>query len=1035
MSDAAGGFGGFGGSPPGGSGSGSGVPRGARVRGKPSPLLVTVASLVALVVVLVVVSQFWTEVLWYESVQAGQVMWTTIAVQVVLFVAGMVLVGALVASSLVIAHRMRPVYAPTTPQQEVLERYRQMIEPVRRLAVWLVPLLFGAFAGLAAAGQWQMALAFVNRQDFGKADPTFGLDIGFFVFSLPMLQFAVAFLTMAFVLGLLAAALMHYIDGGISIGPKGLSTTRAARIHLSVLAAALVLVRGVGYWLDRYALSVRHSDRITGLTYADQYAVLPTKTILAVAAVICAVLFLATIWTTSWRLPIIGVAMLLILSVVAGGIYPTLVQSFRVRPSEAALEGPFIQHNINATRDAYGLSSIQKTDYAAKTDVEPGQLRQDAATIPGVRIIDPLIVSPTFTQMQGLRQYYAFPDALDVDRYGLKNGQQDSVVAARELNLEGAPQRNWVNDHTVYTHGYGLVTARGNTRTDEGAPDFFTRDIPPKGELTPFEPRIYFGERTHEYSLVGGEKGAKPRELDYQAADGERYTTYSGIGGVKLDNFFKRAAYAIKYRELKFLLSEQVGDFTTILDRRTPRERVRAVAPWLTLDGNIYPTVVDGRIQWVVDGYTTSDRYPYSRLQSLDTATSDTVTARSQSVQQARGGQVNYIRNSVKATVDAYDGTVRLYTWDESDPILKAWSKAFPGVVQPMSKISGGLMSHLRYPEDMFKVQRELLTRYHVADAASFYTGGEYWKVPTDPTQAAQPAQGQTQGQTQGQNSPDQPPYYLSIRMPGQKEPSFSLTTSFSPAGENRPYLTGFLAVDSNAGATPGKRREGYGVMRLLDVPSATNVPGPSQVQSKINTSNVSSQDFPATLNNFLNISQSGSKVQRGNLLTLPVGGGLLYVQPIYVSSRDGGTYPLLQAVVVSFGKKIAWGKTLDSALDQLFEGDSGASAGDSDRSSKGDTPAAPSPKPRSEQLKAALAEVQKLYEASQAALRQGDWSAYGKAQEALAAAISKAVQLAPEGGVAGEGGEKSSGSNSRQEAAPSASEPPTPSASVSEQE
>ena len=989
--------------PPGGGGPGGlfgfgGPPSGGRPAGpttlqrpsKPGPLAITGLVVFGIITVLTALSQFWTEIMWYESVQASTVMWTTIWTQVALFVIGLALVGGLVASSLIIAHRTRPVYAPSTPQQEVLDRYREMIEPMRKVAVFVVPLLFGVFGGMAAAGQWQTALAFLNREDFGKEDPTFGMDIGFFVFTMPMLQFIASFVTMALVLALIAAALMHYIDGGVQLAPKGLNTTRAARIHLSLLAAALVLVRAGTYWLERYALTTRNSQRITGLTYTDQHAVLPTKAILAVAALICVALFIATIWTSSWKLPVIGVAMLLTMSVVVGGLYPLAIQNFRVNPSEAALEAPFIQKNIDATRDAYGLTQIQKAEYAASTEAQPGQLRADAATIPGIRILDPMIVAPTFTQMQGLWQYYAFPDALDVDRYQLEGGMQDAVVAARELNLEGVPQRNWVNDHTVYTHGYGLVTARGNKRTDDGEPDFFTRDIPPRGELTPFEPRIYFGERSEQYSLVGAAEGESPRELDFQSAEGEQKVTYSGVGGVKLDNFVKRAAYAIKYREIKILLSEQVGDYTTILDRRTPRERVEAVAPWLTLDGNIYPSVVDGRIQWIVDGYTTSDAYPYSRLQSLDTATSDAVTARSSAVQQALGGQVNYIRNSVKATVDAYDGTVKLYAWDDQDPLLKAWSNAFDGMVSPMSEISGDLMSHLRYPEDLFKVQRELLTRYHITDANSFYTGGEYWKVPVDPTQAA----------PQGGELPDQPPYYLSIKMPDQQGPSFSLTTSFSPAGDSRPYLTGFMAVDSDAGSEAGTRREGYGAIRLLDLPSTTNVPGPTQVQNQINASNAGSDDFPVTLNNFLNISQSGSRVQRGNLLTLPVGGGLLYVQPIYVSGRDGGGYPLLQAVIVSFGNKIAWAKTLDSALDQLFGGESGAQAADSDvEGGGGDAETPATPQTQSEQLKAALDEVKRQYDAGQAALAEGDWAAYGTAQDALAAAISKAVELSPEGG------------------------------------
>ena len=616
---------------------------------RPGPLAITVTALVVLAGVLAAASQVWTEVLWYDSVGYSRVLWTRLGTQAVLFLVGGGIVALLVASSLILGYRTRPLYAPSTPQQEALDRYRELIEPLRRLALLGAPLVLGAFAGAAAASQWRLVLLWLNRQPFGTNDPTFGLDVGFFVFTMPWLLFIISFLTMGLVLALMAAALTHYIYGGLQLGGRGPHTSRAARVHLSLLGAALVLVRGGGYWLERYQLSVQDSARITGLTYTDQFAVLPTKTILAIAAVLCALLFIATIWTSSWRLPIIGVSMLLVMSVVVGGLYPMAVQSLRVRPNEAALEAEFIQKNIDSTRAAYGLSDLTKTQYQAQTDATPGQLRSDAATIPGIRILDPLIVSPTFTQMQGLRQYYRFPDVLDVDRYRIQenNTPQDTVVAVRELDIDQVPQRNWVNDHTVYTHGYGLVTAYGNRRTADGEPDFFTRDIPPRGPLTPFEPRIYFGERTTNYSVVGAPEGAQPREIDYQSAEGEQRFTYVNGGGVHMDNIFKRAAYAIKYRAYQLLLSEQVGDHSTMLDYRQPRERVERVAPWLTLDGNSYPSVVDGRVVWILDGYTTSSTYPYSKLQSLDTATSDALTARTQSVQQVRAGQVNYIRNSV----------------------------------------------------------------------------------------------------------------------------------------------------------------------------------------------------------------------------------------------------------------------------------------------------------------------------------------------------------------------------------------------------
>ncbi|MGN6634511.1 MAG: UPF0182 family membrane protein, partial [Oryzihumus sp.] len=927
------------------------------------------------------------------SIGFERVFTTELTTKVLLFAGGGLVTAGLVASSLVIAYRQRPVYAPVSPEQQNLDHYREMLDPVRKLGTVGIPVVLGLFAGSAAASQWQTWLLWANRVPFDRKDAQFGLDIGFFVFTLPWLRFLVGFLTMALVLATAAAALTHYVYGGLRLQGRGERTTTAARIHLSLLLAALVLVRAASPWLDRYSLTTQDSRLITGITYTDAHAVMPTKAILAVAAVMCAALFVATIWTKSWRLPIVGVSLLVVCAVVVGGIYPALVQSLKVKPSEKSLEAPYIDRNIKATRDAYGLTTAQVQPYKAETTVSQGQLRNDADTIPGIRLVDPAMVSPTFKQLQAVKSYYQFPDALDVDRYPVDGKLNDTVIAVRELDLAGVPdsQRGWVNDHTVYTHGFGVVAAYGNKRGDDGQPVFFEQNIPPSGALGSFQPRVYFGESSPDYSIVGGPANGPKRELDYpdSSANGQQNTTYTGKGGVAIGSFLRQAAYAIKYRELKIMLSDTVNSQSRILDDRTPRERVQKVAPWLTLDGNPYPAVIDGRIQWIVDGYTTSSNYPYSRLQSIDNATSDSLTSRSTSVTALEQGQVNYIRNSVKATVDAYDGSVHLYAWDNQDPMLKAWSKAFPGTVEPMSAISGSLMAHLRYPEDLFKVQRLMLARYHVTDAGSFYGGQDFWRVPSDPTQE--------------QKVVDQPPYYLSVAMPGQSSPAFSLTTTFMPQGD-RQVLAGFMAVDADAGSTTGQRRADYGAMRLLELPRDTTVRGPGQVQNDIESSNIGSPRFTQTLSQFLSLNrQGGSHVDLGNLLTLPVGGGLLYVEPIYVSGTAGSSYPLSRVVVVAFGDKLAWSDTLTGALDGLFGGNAGAVAGDS--GSGGTTPPPSTGSTgtgstgSSTALSKALADAQRAYAAGQDALKRGDFAAYGQAQKDLQDAIARAVAAQPKGG------------------------------------
>ena len=936
-----------------------------------------------------ITASLWTEVLWFDSVGYEGVFVTQLTTKILLFVVGFVLTAGVVASSLLIAYRTRPVYAPVTPQQQSLDQYREAIEPLRKIAMFAIPGILGLLAGTGAAGQWQTFLLWRNGVPFGSKDAQFHRDLSFFVFTLPWVQFLLGFLTMVLVMATLAAAFTHYVYGGLQIQARAERTSRAARTHLAILVAALVLVRAATYWFDRYALATKDSPLLTGIRYTDAHAVLPTKAILAVAALMTVGLFIASIWTRSWRLPVVGVALLVITSIVVGSIYPALYQRFKVKPSEKSLEQVYIDRNIKATRAAYGIADVKTQGYTAATEATQGQLRDDAETIPGIRLVDPIVVSPTFKQLQSVKSYYAFPDALDVDRYTVGGKVRDTVLAVRELDLLGIPanQRNWLNDHTVYTHGFGLVAAYGNQRTPDGAPVFYERNIPQAGELPTFEPRIYFGEQSPSYSIVGASSGSSPREFDYpdNSAAGQKNSTYTGKGGVAIGSLPRKLAYALKYRELNFLLSDAVNGSSRILDHREPLERVERVAPWLTPDGNPYPAVVDGRVQWIIDGYTTSADYPYSRLTDIDTATSDSVTARSSAVTTIGSGQVNYMRNSVKATVDAYDGSVKLYAWDDKDPLLKAWRKAFGNTVLPMSDISADLMSHLRYPEDLFKVQRQMLAKYHVTDAASFYGGQDYWQIPEDPAQDA---------------SVVQPPYYLTLKMPGQDDARFSITTTFKPVGD-RQILTGFLAVDADAGTTQGRRSSDYGTMRLLTLPKDSQVSGPGQVQNEIGSSNATSPDSALNLSQFLNNArQSGSSVTLGNLLTLPVGGGLLYVQPIYVRAQGDSAFPLQRATVVAFGDKLAWAYTLDGALDGLFGGNSGATAGDSGSTptTPGGTPTTPAPTDAAALAKA-LADIQAAYDAGQKALKAGDFAAYGTAQKQLADAINRAVAAAPKGG------------------------------------
>ncbi|MEY4422385.1 MAG: hypothetical protein RL581_923 [Actinomycetota bacterium] len=925
-----------------------------------SPLAITLVALLIAGGILVSISTFYADLLWFRSVGYQSVWQTTLFTKASLFIVVGLITALVVLLNVMIAYRNRPIYAPMAVEADNLERYRTQIEPRKKLfALGIFAFIFYV-GGSSATPLWSTWLQFRNATEFGVKDPQYGLDISFFAFKLPMYQSIIGWATSTLIFGLIAAVIVHYLYSAIRLPQPGqkLSTTGAAQVQLSVLLGLIVLTKAGSYWLDRYALTLKDGRLITGLTYTDVNAVLPAKAILAAIAVICSILFFANIIRRSWSLPVAGVGLLLVSSLVIQTAYPAIIQQFQVKPSESNKEAPYIQRNIEATRAAYDIADVEIKDYNATLNASAGQLTNDANTISNIRLMDPNVLSATFRQLQQIKPYYTFAETLDIDRYQINNTQRDAVVAVRELNIDGNPARNWINDHLVYTHGFGFVAAYGNTVDADGKPNFIVGDLPPTAGLGKFEPRIYFGENVPDYSIIGGNSKTDV-EFDYPddaSPNGQKNTTYKGKGGVPVGNLFNRLVFTIKYQEQRILLSNLINSESKILFNRNPRERVSKVAPWLTLDGDPYPAVVDGKIKWIIDGYTTSAGYPYAQKTTLSGSTSDALTANSNSITAQSNQTINYIRNSVKATVDAYDGTVSLYEWDVADPVLKTWAKAYPGVIKPKSEISEKLMAHLRYPEDLFKVQRDILSSYHVQNALAFYGGQDFWRVPRDPS-------------TFGGNIANQPPYYTTLQLPGEKSLSFMLATPFVPRG-GRENLSAFAAVN----ASPGDE---YGKITVLQLPRSTNIPGPTQVAS-----NFEAKPEVATTLSLLR--QGGSDVVLGNLLTLPVGGGLLYVQPVYVrATANAAAYPLLQKVLVSFGDQIGFDDNLKGALDQVFGGNSGTST--SGGTSGGTTATTSS-------LSAALNSARQALADAQRALTKGDFAAYGKAQDRLKSAINAAI-------------------------------------------
>ena len=954
------------GNPFGRNGGANGAGGGAGIR-KPGPFAWTLITLVVLAVILIASSGFYADLLWFKSVHFTSVWTKVLETKAILFIAFGLVTSLIITANIYLAYKKRPIYVPTSVEAESLDRYRSQIEPIRRYLVIAIAIALFYIAGSSGTRLWSSWLQFQNSTPFGSKDPQFHLDISFFAFKLPFYQSLIGWAISTVLLTLAATAGVHYLYGGIRPAVAQDRTTVAARVQLSVLLGVFVLIKAVAYWFDRYALALKEGKLITGLTYTDVNAVLPAKAILAGIALICALLFFANIVRRSWILPAAGVSLMLISSLIIAGIYPSAIQQFTVKPSESSKEAPYIQRNIDATRAAYGLSDVKVNDYQATIQTSAGQLANDASTLSNIRLIDPNVEAATFRQLQQIKPYYTFPDILDMDRYKVNGKTTDAVVAVRELNINGNPSRNWINDHLVYTHGFGFVAANSNTVDADGKPNFSVGNIPPTNGLGAFQPRIYFGENVPDYSIVGGSKTSAAAELDYpddNSANGQKNYTYTGTGGVPMGNLFSRLLFAVKYKEQRILLSNLVNADSKILYNRNPKQRVAKVAPWLTLDGNTYPAIVNGKVLWIVDGYTTSTGYPYSKKTNLADATTNSVTTSSSTVGTLPNQSVSYIRNSVKATVDAYDGTVTLYQWDTSDPVLKTWSKAFPGTVKPKSAMSAALLAHIRYPEDLFNVQRDVLSTYHVTTAGAYYGGQDFWRVPTDPSAI-------------GGNSSLQPSYYMTMQLPGAKKSAFSLTTSFVPRG-NRQNLTAFAVVNSDNGPD-------YGKISVLQLPRSTNIAGPSQVASNFEAK-------PEVAQALSLLRQGGSDVVLGNLLTLPVGGGLLYVQPVYVrATANSSAYPLLQKVLVSFGDQIGFDNTLQGALDQVFGGNSGTTT----NSVTGSTSTSTVPSTSgtgSAALRAALASAQQAMADSQKALKNGDFAAYGAAQNRLKSAIAAAI-------------------------------------------
>ena len=926
-------------------------------------IIIVVVVLAALLLAFTALSGFFVDVLWFREVRLSDVFWTVLRTKVLLGLTLGLTFFVLLFSNLWIVRRITPRYRALTPDQEIIERYRMQFEPYVR---WLLPLLAFVIAflvGVGATTHWETYLLWRNGAGltFGNPEPLFGRDPAFYVFSLPWLQYIQGWLFSSLVWVTLLTAGAHYVWGGIRPQAQGFGEKVSPQVkaHLSVLLGLIMLTKAWGYYLGQFDLLTSTRGVVVGASYTDVNAQLPALRILVVIAIACAILFLVNIRLRGWALPVIAVGLLALVSIIAGAAYPAFVQRFRVAPQEFQREQPFIEDNIEATRRAFLLDGITSTSRPVGDAVTSEDAQANDATISNIRLWRPDVLRDNYISLQRFRSYYEFND-VDVDRYVIDGQRRVLMISTREVSQAGIPEggQTWQNVHLQYTHGFGAVASQVNAATTEGQPVFTLRDIPPIGApaLEGNGQRVYYGEGAPgDAAFVVVDTGTD--ELDYQgtATDDQAQATFSydGDGGIPIGGLFQRALFAWRFRDVNLLISGLIQGDSRIMIYRDITARVPKAAPFLRFDGDPYSAVVDGRLVWIWDAYTTTDQYPYSDFVDLSEVASPSAQEQAPSL----GGDVNYLRNSVKVVVDAYDGSLRYYVADPSDPIIQAWDLAFPTMFTDIDEASPDLLGHFRYPENLFQIQAFEYTNYHVTDPNVFYGKQDFWALPIDPTIA-------------GSDQARMRPYYVLMRLPGEAEETFVLILPFTPL--DRQNMVAWLAAKSDPGPE-------YGDIVSFEFPSGVNVDGPTQVFSRIN------QDARFSAERTL-LGQGGSSIVFGDFLVIPLQDSLLYVQPVYVESNQPNAIPELKRVVVANGTQIGIGSSLREALtDSLGEVVPPDGGGQPPQGTV------------EQQIQALLDQAAQHFVAADAALRAGDLATYQSEIVAAQDATTQAQELIAE--------------------------------------
>ena len=895
-----------------------------------SRVILILAGLLILFILVNIAKGFYTEWLWFSSLGYGSVYATILKTKLLLFFSAAIIFAILFLGNLVLATRLAPKTEAHFWPWAIVSRLQRILRVNVILGTALLSLIFG----LVAEGSWLVVLRFFSGQPFGIADPVFHREIGFYVFSLPFLHMIQGWLMGALIITVLGSAGVYLLS--YTVQRLKFDLARPVLAHLGGLVIAILGLFALGYWLGIWELVFSKRGVVFGASYADMHAKLPAQWILFAVVVIFIGVILVSILRRNFRWPIYGIGLWIAAAIIIGGIFPALVQRFQVEPNELVREGPYIEYNIQFTREAFALNRIEEKPFPAEEAPTPQDIAQNEVTINNIRLWDPRPLKDTYNQKQSLRQYYDFYD-VDIDRYIIDGEYRQVMLSARELSAEklAGEAQTWVNRKLQFTHGYGIVLSQVSKVTGQGQPVLEVKDIPPTGVLNIERPEIYFGEKTEDYVIVK----TKTEELDYATQDKTVYGHYQGKGGVSLGSFIRRLVYAWQFGDLNILISEELTPESRTLYYRNIRERVNHLAPFLKLDSDPYVVAIDGRLFWIQDAYTTSDRYPYS---------------------EPIGGGLNYIRNSVKAVIDAYDGSVTFYVTDPEDALIRTYQAIFPKLFVPAEQMPESLRVHVRYPEDMFSIQAAVYQTYHMRDARVFYNKEDLWAVPKEVYFGSE--------QTME-------PYYIIMRLPDEEKEEFLLMLPFTPA--RKEIAIGWLAARSDG--------ENYGKLLAYHFPKGADVDGPSQIENRIGQDTVITEQLALW-------GRGGSRVIRGNLLLIPLGKSILYVEPVFLEAETGGL-PELKRVIVATKEQIAMKPTLEESIAAVF----GVEAPPPELPVELPAPAEPGEPVAADvaDIAGLIKEARQHYDQAQEYLQTGNWAGYGEELDALREVLDRLAELA----------------------------------------